>query len=398
MGGYQRGTAGFSRLLIAMFCAGVATFAQLYSPQAILPMISNHLQVDPAQAALLVSAATAGLALSVIGWSWAADRLGRVRTMLIAISIASVAGLVFMVAASFAVMVILRFVEGAALGGVAGVAVAYITEETHPTSMVAAAGLYVSGTSIGGLSGRLVSAPVAEFTGSWRAGIAAVMAVAILAAVAFAVLVPRSARFAPDRISIATVFKRSLLHLRNRRLLAVYVQGFALMGCFVTVYNYLGFHLQAEPFKLSATISSFLFLSYLAGTWSSAQAARLTNRLGRLRVMIGCLGLMIAGLLISLVPSVVVIIMGLVILTIGFFGGHAIASVLSGSLAPSGRAQSTALYTMAYYLGSSVMGWFGGVVLHTAGWVGIVMFCTLVVGVAIAVAALAARKPHTSDG
>ncbi|MEA5154527.1 MFS transporter [Raineyella sp.] len=393
--GHRRGSRDFTRLLAAMFFAGVATFAQLYAPQAVLPAISSGLQVAPAEAALLVSAATGGLAVSVLAWSWLADRRGRVRTMLIAIVLATVIGAAVAFTSSLPLMVVLRFLEGGCLGGVAGVAVAYITEETHAASMAAATGLYISGTSLGGLSGRLVSGPVTDLTGSWRVGVGAVIAVSAVAAVLFAVLVPPARRFTPRRTSLLDVSRRAVAHLRRPRMLAVFVQAFCLMGAFVTVYNYLGFRLEQAPFALSPTITSLLFLSYLAGTWSSQQATRAAVRFGRRTVLLGSGGLMLGGLALTWVPSIAVIIVGLVVLTAGFFAGHAIASALAGIMAAEGRAQATALYNFFYYAGSSLMGWGGGYLFTIGGWSAVSAFCALAVAAAM-IAAWAGLRPDAS--
>lgn len=393
--GHRRGSASYARLLAAMFCAGLATFAQLYAPQAILPAISADLAIAPGSSALLVSAGTAGLAVSVLGWSWLADRVGRVRTMAIAIVLATVAGAGVLVVDALAVMVLLRFVEGAFLGGVAGVAVAYIVEETHPASIAAAAGLYISGTSLGGLSGRIVSGPVTDLTNSWRAGNAAALALAALAALVFLLLAPRPRRFVPNRRSLGEVSRQALAHLRHPGLVTVFVQAFCLMGAFVTVYNYLGFRLEGPPFSLSPTVTSLLFLSYLAGTWSSTAATRAGVRLGRRRVLLASSGLMLVGLALTWIGSVVVIVVGLVVLTAGFFGAHALASAAAGVLATEGRAQATALYTFFYYGGSSLLGWAGGPLFSAGGWLAVSGFCAAAVLVAT-VWAWVGLRPGTS--
>ena len=394
--GHRRGTASYAKLLAAMFCAGVATFAQLYAPQAVLPAISAGLGVPPAGAALLISAATAGLALSVLAWSWLADRSGRVRTMLVAIVLATLAGVMVPLVDSFQLMVVLRFLEGAFLGGVAGVAVAYITEETHAGSMAAATGLYISGTSLGGLSGRLVSGPITDLTGSWRLGIGAGLALSVAAALVFVLLVPPARRFVPRRTSLGDVSRLALAHLRNPRLLTVFVQAFCLMGAFVTVYNYLGFRLEGEPFGLSPTVTSLLFLSYLAGTWSSHRATRSAARFGRRLVLVGAGALMLGGLALTWVSAVAVIIVGLVLLTAGFFAGHAVASAAAGMLATEGRVQATALYTFFYYAGSSLLGWLGGILFAAGGWTAVSAFCAAAIVVAMVRAWAGLRPPSRS--
>lgn len=387
--GYRRGATEFRRLVIAMFCAGVATFAQLYAPQAVLPAISTDLSVTPADAALLVSAGTGGLAVSVIGWSLVADRIGRVRTMVIAMVVATVVGAAVPWLPSLGWMVGARVIEGAALGGVAGVAVAYISEETHASSIAAATGLYISGTTIGGLSGRLVSGPVTELTGDWRLGVSAVIALAVAAVVAFVVLAPPARRFAPGTTTLGGVTRHALAHLRDRRMLVVFAQAFLLMGTFVTVYNYLGFRLEAPPYSMSPGLVSLLFLAYLAGTWSSARATAAAVHRGRTTVLLGGGALMVAGIGLTLVPRVWVMIIGLVVLTAGFFAAHAIASSLSGALPTHGRAQATALYNFAYYGGSSLLGWGGGLLFARGGWFLVAAGCIATVALAMASVRLA---------
>src|SRR3954452_7647987 len=92
--GHPRGSAEYGRLLAALFCAGIATFAQLYSPQAVLPLISADLHIGAAAAALTISASTIGLAIGVIPWSTVADRIGRVRAISISVAVAAAVGLI----------------------------------------------------------------------------------------------------------------------------------------------------------------------------------------------------------------------------------------------------------------------------------------------------------------
>ena len=120
--GHDRGTRGYRRVLLALLCAGVATFAQLYSVQGVLPLMAAELGVDAARAALGVSAATLGLAVGVLPWSAVSDRWGRLRTMVVAVAAATALGLAMPLAPTFEAVVGLRFAEGAALGGIPAVA------------------------------------------------------------------------------------------------------------------------------------------------------------------------------------------------------------------------------------------------------------------------------------
>lgn len=149
--GHAKGSREYRRLLAALFFAGVATFAQLYSPQAVLPQIAQQLGIGAADAALTISLATIGLAMSVIPWSVVADRVGRVRAMTVSVAAATTLGLLVPLAPTYPVLLGGRFLEGLALGGVPAVAIAYLTEEVDRRHAARAAGTYVAGTTIGGL-------------------------------------------------------------------------------------------------------------------------------------------------------------------------------------------------------------------------------------------------------
>ncbi|MFC8797361.1 MFS transporter [Promicromonospora sp. NPDC057138] len=406
------------RLLVALFGAGTAAFAQLYAPQAVLPDAARDLATSASAAALLVSAATLGLAVGVLPWAWVADRVGRVRAMTVAMLGATAVGLAIPFAPSFGLIVAGRAVEGLLVAGVPAVAMAYLTEmltETGGASVVPrAAGTYVAGTSMGGLVGRLVSGGVAELFG-WRAGVGAVAVACLVAAGAFVWLAPRDRVVRDggqgdgkrdgqgggedgelnDRASRRDADgSRRLGRLRallSPRLLVLDAQGLLLMGGFVAVYNFLGFRLADEPFGLSSGVVSLVFLAYLAGTWSSARTGRLVVRHGRRRVLIASTGVMAAGVAATLSGWLPVVLAGLVVLTAGFFGAHAVASGWTPVAAPQARTQAAAVYNLAYYAGSSVFGWLGGIGFALAGWPGTVGMVLALVAVAAGSAAAVLR-------
>lgn len=367
-GGHRRGSSGYRRILAALACAGVATFAQLYSLQGLLPLVSRDLSVTAAQASLTISAATVGLAIAVLPWSFLADRWGRVRTMGLAVILATIFGLLVPLAPTFEILLTLRVLEGAALGGIPALAIAYLTEEVSPSTAASAAGAYVAGTTLGGLFGRLLAGPVADVAG-WRMGTLAVSLCAAAATAGFLLLAPRPQGFVPSaKEGFGAVLGKLLPQLRNRSLLALYAQAFLLMGAFVSVYNFLGFRLEAPPYLFPASAVALLFLAYLAGTVSSRLVAGFVARWGRRTVLLASTVIMVAGLALTLAGPVLMILAGLVVFTAGFFGAHSIASGWTGTLATTGRAQASSLYNLSYYAGSSVIGWSAGLVFQHFGW------------------------------
>ena len=395
--GHQIGSPAYRRLLAALVCAGIATFAQLYSPQGILQLIAADLGIRAEQAALAVSAATGGLALAVIPWTFVGDRIGRLRAMVIAVASATVLSLLAAWAPSFPLLLLLRFLEGAALAGVPALAMAYLSDEVDERARTSAAGWFVAGTTVGGLLGRVVVAPIADLL-SWRAGMTAVALLAAIAATGFVLAAPRERRPLPrTRHGAPTGIhsSRLLRTLRDPVQLGLFACAFLLMGGFVAIFNYLPFHLSAPPYLIPAGLIGLVFLAYLGGTASSPLAGRLASRHGRLPVMLGSLAVMLLGLALTLAASLPVMLAGLVVMTAGFFGAHSIASGWAPARADGARSQATGLYNLAYYAGSSVLGWAAGAVYEALGWpatVGVVGAGVLLAA-AIALGVLRPRPP-----
>ncbi|GLK16599.1 MFS transporter [Herbiconiux flava] len=365
--GFERGERAYARIVVALFAAGFATFAQIFDAQAVLPALGRELGVPAAGAALTVSATTIGLAISVLPWASVADRIGRIAAMKISLVSATLLSLLVPLMPGFESVLVMRGLVGLALGAVPAIAVAYLAEELHGSWVGVAAGTYVAGNTIGGIAGRLVAGPLSEVVG-WRSGLLAVSVLGAVAAATFFVLVPAARGFVRVREVAVPLRTRILFQLRDPVMLALYAVGFLLMGAFSAVYNYLGFHLTGAPFLVPETLVSLLFVAYLSGTVASRVSGGLGQRIGYLRVMLGGIAVMVAGLVLLFSDSLAVVIVGLVVFTVGCFSAHPVASGLSGRWAQLGRGQSTALYQLAWLSGTAFFGWAVGVVYDGAGW------------------------------
>ncbi|MET9291275.1 MFS transporter [Streptomyces sp. NPDC003077] len=366
-GKLRPGGPGFRRMSLALFAAGVSTFALLYSTQALLPAISDDLRVTPDQASWTVSAATFGLALAVIPLSALSERFGRRAMMTASLTVATLLAVIVPFAPSLGWLIGLRAVQGVALAGLPASAMAFLAEEVRAKALVAAIGLFVAGNSIGGMSGRIVTGWVAQAWG-WRAALGAVGAMAVVCAVAFRLLVPKARHFTPRKVGPRALARTLGGHLRDPLLCRLYAIGALFMTVFGAVYTVVGYRLVADPFNLPQGLVGSIFLIYLVGTVSSAAAGRLVGRVGRRGALYLAVGMTATGLLLSLLDSVAAVLLGLVLITAGFFAGHAVASSSVSRTATTGRAQASALYQSAYYLGSSLGGALGAAAFHAGGW------------------------------
>ncbi|MGW2224706.1 MFS transporter [Streptomyces formicae] len=365
------GGPGYRRMSFALFLAGVATFALLYSTQALLPLVSADFGVSASTASWTVSAATGALALCVLPLSALSERFGRRAVMTASLTVAVVVGLLVPFAPSVEVLIALRAVQGAALAGLPASAMAFLAEEVRPKALVAAIGMFVAGNSIGGMSGRVITGWVAQVWG-WRAAVGVVGVTAVLCALAFRALLPAPRHFTPGSLSPRSLARTVRTHLSDPLLCRLYAIGALFMTVFGAVYTVIGYRLTEAPFSLPQGLIGSIFLVYLVGTVSSAAAGKLVARLGRRGALYLAVSTTAGGLLLSLSTSLVMVLLGLVLITAGFFAGHAVASSSVSRTATTGRAQASALYQSAYYLGSSAGGTLGAVAFHAGGWGGTV--------------------------
>ncbi|MEU6220437.1 MFS transporter [Streptomyces sp. NPDC047022] len=384
------GGPGYRRMSLALFLAGVATFALLYSTQALLPLVSHDYGVTASAASWTVSAATGGLALFVLPMSALSERFGRRTVMTASLAVAVTVGLLVPFAPSLGALIALRAVQGAALAGLPASATAYLAEEVSPKALITAIGLFVAGNSVGGMSGRVITGWVAQEWG-WRVSVGTVGVIALACAVAFRLLLPAPRNFRPGSLRPRVLARTVSDHLANPLLRRLYAIGALFMMVFGGVYTVIGYRLTEEPFGLPQGIIGSIFLVYLVGTVSASTAGRLVSRMGRRGALYLAAGTTTSGLLLSLAQSLPLVLLGLVLITAGFFAGHAVASSAVSHTARQGRAQASALYQSAYYIGSSTGSTLGAVAFHAGGWGGTVGMGVLAVAGVLTITVFGSR-------
>lgn len=389
----RKGTIEYRRASIGMLLVGLAIFSSLYATQALLPTLTHEMGIDPSTAALTVSAATGALAVCVVPASILSEKFGRGRVLVISALAATALGLTLSLAQSIEQLVVLRSLQGALLAGTPAVAMAWLSEELDERDLAGAMGLYIAGTSVGGLTGRLIPAFMLEVTG-WRWALATSAAVSLALAVATAILLPEQRNFRPKASIRPGAEVRAVTgHLRNPRLVGLVATAFIAMGVFVSMYNFFGFR-AINDFGLAPSLAGLTYVMYLSGTWSSARAGSFVSRFGRGRVVLAAAVLMLTGALIGSSGNLIVTLVGLLLFTASFFALHSTASGWVGLIAEKDRAEASSLYVFCYYMGSSLLGAATGQAFEALPWAGFVAVLAAMLGalIAIAVALAVAEK------
>jgi YNFM family putative membrane transporter len=242
------------------------------------------------------------------------------------------------------------------------------------------------------MSGRVMTGILSDIA-DWRVAMGTIGLLALASALVFWASLPPSRHFRRRSLAPRALFGTFAAHLAAPALPSLFALAFLLMGGFVATYNYIGYRLTGAPYGLSQTIVGFIFLSYLAGTASSAWMGGLAGRLGRHRVLPAGIVVMLAGIGLTAIPWLPAIVAGMAVLTFGFFGAHSVASGWVGGAAKQAKAQASSLYLFSYYLGSSVVGAVAGLAWSGLGWPGVAGLVGMLAAVALAIALRLARRP-----
>jgi MFS transporter, YNFM family, putative membrane transport protein len=372
--GHPPGSAAYRRAVGSLFVAGLATFVLLYSAQAIFTELAREFDVSPAASTLSLSLTTGALAVTILLLGPVSDRVGRTPLIHVSLAASSVVAVACALAPSWSALLGLRLLQGVVLAGLPAVATAYLREELSPSTHARAAGLYIGGTAIGGMTGRLVAGPVAEVAG-WRWALGAAALIGLVGAVVVRLALPASRGFVPATAGYRAAGERLRGAVSDPALLALYAVAACSMGAFVAVINTTGFRLAEPPFGIGVGAASLVFLVYAVGTLAATVSGRVADAVGRRVVVpVGCV-IALVGLALTLPATVPTLVAGLVLLTAGFFVVHGTASGWVTARAHAGgvaSGQAASLYVFTYYVGSSVFGTLAGHAWSWRGWPAVV--------------------------
>jgi predicted MFS family arabinose efflux permease len=277
--------------------------------------------------------------------------------------------------------------------------VTYIGEEWPPERVALIMSFYVSGTALGGFFGR-VSAGILADHFSWRVSFLALGAASLAGGAAVAAWLPHGRRraIAPQSSDARPSFLSQVQILfRNRRLVATFAVGFNVLFSLVGVFTWITFYLSAEPFSLSTTALSSLFFVYLIGLVVTPGAGYVITRVGLRAGIAGAICCAIAGVLLTLAPSLPIVIVGLTMLSSGVFIAQTASQSHLREAAPSGaRVTAAGLYITCYYLGGTAAGVVPGAFWAFGKWPACVALIVAMQLIALGIALVGWRTTSTA--
>jgi MFS transporter, YNFM family, putative membrane transport protein len=392
----EAGTGEFWRANVALFAAAFSTFALLYCVQPLLPELARVFRVSPTQSSLALSIPTAGLGIALLFGGSISEVLGRKSIMCASLIASAALTILAAIAPSWPLFLAARALSGVALSGLPAVAMAYVSEEFHPGASGLAMGLYIGGTGIGGMTGRLIAGFLTDAF-SWRWALGGIGGIALCLSVLFLTLLPRSRHFTAHEPSVPELLATAKSHLRDGGLIRLYVMGFILMGGNVSLFNYIAFRLVDPPYRLTQSEVGSIYLVYIFGVASSPWAGHLAGKRGSRAVLWTMVATMLAGVIITLATPLWAVVAGFSVISFGFFGAHTVASAWIGRRATTGKALATSLYLFFYYAGASILGTGTGKAWSSEGWLGVAAAIIFVLAIGLLISVRMRNMPETQE-
>jgi predicted MFS family arabinose efflux permease len=373
--------------------AGFAAFLDLYATQPLLPLLARTFRASHFAVGLTVTAPTIAVAVAAPAIGRLADRIGLRKVIVGSAFALGITTVLAATSSSLAQLVGWRFLQGLITPGVFAIAMAYIHHEWPPMRIGRGTAAYVSGTVLGGFTGRAL-AGITAASGSWRTAFVALALLNVAVAAALWMWLPTERTAGAGGRSEQGA---AAAHLRNPQLVATYAVGFCVLCVQVAMFTYVPFHLEAPPFDLSTSALGWLFAVYLVGAVVTPMSGRWIDHYGQRAGLSAAVALGVVGALLTLTHSLPVIVTGLALFSTAVFVAQSSATSHVGAHAKRDRGLAIGLYSTFYYLGGSVGGIIPALAWSRAGWVGCVSLIVFVQLTTLGVALMTwshTRGPH----
>lgn len=378
-----------------MLISGLSVFAQLYLFQPMLSELQASFGVSLATGSLAVSASTIGMATGLFLFALKADTFKRERLMSLSLILSALLTITSAFMSHFVLLLLLNFLKGIALSGVSAVALAYLSDEIEPGKIGLAISLYLSGNTIGGMTGRVAGSLLAGW-GGWQQTVWVIGITSLLLGFLFYWKIPTSSQVSQNSISIKEKLQQMKDLLSKRLFIGMYLIAALAMGVFVSVYNYISIQLESPRYGLPHQMIAMIFVMYLTGVAGSIIVGKLSDKHRPERLLRYSLILLGAGLSMLLIPRLWALIAGLGILTFAFFSTHTIASRIVSVNASRSKSSATSIYWLSYYAGSSIIGSLTGIILTLFGWDTFVEILLMLTTLSYLISSLATGSFHIS--
>ena len=345
---------------------GMFAFLQVYSIQAILPVLMADFSATEVQAGMVVGATILAIAIMSPFLGMLSDAVGRKSFVVGALLFLTLPTALIAQSTTIEWIGLWRFIQGLSVPGITVVIIAYIGEEFEGSSVTELMSFYVSGSVLGGFMGRFLLGHLHEFFG-WRQAYYVLAILTLISALWVAKTLPSSKHFAANpnfRSAIQTLGS----HLVNRYVVTACLLGacvlFSLVGCF----TFINLYLADTPYNLGTGALANIFAVYLIGVIITPLSTILLRRFGSARTIIVAVIVSMLGVLLTLATPLWLIVIGLGVMSSGVFVTQSATISYIAVNVKQGRSLASGLYYLFYYAGGTVGAWLCGLAYAYGQW------------------------------
>lgn len=325
----------------------VLVFFVLYSPQPLLPTFAAIYDVRAATSGMLMTATLIPLAIAPLFYGyvlskWAATTL--LRWSLVGMGLSS---FLFAGSDTFLLSLGVRFFQGLLIPAAITAMTTDISAHSSDDELQHNMSLFVAGTILGGLLGRVLAGVCATYW-SWQMFYVC-LAVCLLA---LAVVIPSTSTPLNNKYSTP---KNLLVVFSYSNMNKLYVGVFCLFLCFVAVLNYVPFILQHLLSSPSEVLVGVMYSGFGMGVLAAINAKKLSAKLGSAKRA------MLLGYAMFMTATAALWLENVwlnFILLFAFCGGnflvHSVAAAEVNRQAHRHKSITNATYLCAYYSGGVV--------------------------------------------
>ncbi|HZG74160.1 MAG TPA: MFS transporter [Chondromyces sp.] len=375
---YSTRDRAFWKIIGALICASLISFANLYFVQPMMPLFVRNFSISTAEASLSLSLAVLAMMAGLLLFGFLSDRFGRRRIMDIGLALSILPIILMPFVPSFQLFLVLRIVQGFFIACIPAAAIAYVSEEVAKQSVSIGIMLYIAANGIGGMMGRVFIGYLSDHSG-WRFALFGLLAADILLFLLYIWWIAPSRYFVPSQEPFKKDMIGMLTHLKSGLLIPLFLAGIMLQMAFTGVWTYLPFYLHAAPYEWSMKAISLTYFAYVAGVTGSVLAGRLSQNFLKTNLLLIGGAFFLLGTWMTVMGSGVAIVVGLACNCLGFFVTHSLMTAIVNERAKHHKGGASSLYLFSYYFGVAAGGTLTAFIWENIGWMGVVLLSIFII-------------------
>ena len=347
----------FAHLLIC----SVFIFFVLYAPQPLLSLFSSEFNVSPALAGSLMSVTMLPLAIAPLVYGLFLAKQNPLIILRIAMFILGVSCILFTVAPSFELLLLVRFIQGLTLPAALTAMTSFIGIRYSADALQKNMTLYIGSTIAGGYFGRVLAALFSDVW-HWQSFYYVISIVLIGLAISI-----KPTGFVVSNQSALTPLTY-IKQLKDAAVLKLYGAVFCMFFCFAALLNYLPFILQNTFLITNTRDIGLVYSGYLIGALASIATPWLAKKVPSAWHLLAAIFIVYNLSIVLLISQQLsVFLIAFTLFCAAMFVIHSSAAPLVNKISKAPASVTNGGYVSFYYSGGTLGSLLPGIVYQHSG-------------------------------